>query len=94
MTKKQNMAKKPSRLENKTITLIDPIKHDGETIKQLVMRPPRVRDMLSVDKISESEMEKEVTLFANLTEVSPDVMQDLHQADYMAVRDAYQGFLF
>lgn len=35
----------------------------------------------------------EIRLFANLCEVAPAVIEDLHMADYQRLQELYQSFL-
>ncbi|MGR6871250.1 phage tail assembly protein [Pseudomonas sp. HK3] len=65
----------------------------GHAINELSMRRPKVRDMITADKSAASEGEKEIAMFANLCEVTPDQIQDLDMKDYGKLQDAYQDFL-
>jgi len=78
---------------NETITLKHPITVDGETLNELTLRRPKVRDMLAADKQSGSDAEKEIRTFANLCEVAPSVIEELDMADYQALQECYAGFL-
>ena len=78
---------------SETIELKHPITLDGEELKHLTLRRPKVRDMLAADKASGSDAEKEVRVFANLCEVAPAVIEALDMADYQALQERYQGFL-
>ena len=75
------------------VTLTDPITIDGVKVAVLQLRRPKVRDMLSVEKTAQNDAEKEIQLFANLCEVSPDNLLDLDMADYAKLQKAYQDFL-
>ena len=76
-----------------TIKLAHPIEADGGTVSALQLRRPVVRDMLAADKAAGAEAEKEVRMFANLCEVTPGVIEALDLTDYMALQEAYRGFL-
>jgi len=76
-----------------TITLKYPIEVAGEKITSLNLRRPKVRDMLAADKSSGSDAEKEVSMFANLCEVSPDAIMELDGKDYATLQQAYSAFL-
>jgi hypothetical protein len=76
-----------------TIKLKYPIDVAGEKITSLNLRRPKVRDMLAADKATGSDAEKEVHLFANLCEVSPDAIMELDGADYRQLQDTYSDFL-
>ena len=45
------------------------------------------------DKAGGTDAEKEIRIFANLCEVSPDVIEGLDMADYRALQKVYEGFL-
>jgi len=75
------------------IKLKYPIDVAGEKITSLNLRRPKVRDMLAADRASGSDAEKEVSLFANLCEVSPDAIMELDGADYQQLQEIYSGFL-
>jgi len=75
------------------IKLDYPIRIEGVEVKALKMRRSKVRDMLAADKATGSEAEKEVTLFANLCEVSTETIGDMDTADYQKLQEAYSGFL-
>lgn len=65
----------------------------GAKVGVLQLRRPKVRDMLSVEKSAENDAEKEIQLFANLCEVSPDDLLELDMSDYAQLQKAYQDFL-
>jgi hypothetical protein len=75
------------------IKLKYPITVDGVLISELNMRRSRVKDRLVVaDMKNKSDEEKEILLFANLCDVSPDVIRELDEADYPKVQKVYLGF--
>lgn len=77
-----------------TIELKSPVEMTGGVkVGVLKMRAPKVRDMLTADKTSGTDAEREVRLFSNLCEVEPAVIEDLHMADYKKLQEAYRGFL-
>ncbi len=65
----------------------------GVAIGELFLRRPKVRDMLAGDKAGGTDAEKEIRTFANLCEVSPDVIEGLDMADYRKLQKVYEGFL-
>lgn len=78
---------------NTTIKLKYPITLDGVSITELSMRRSKVKDRLAVANMKNlSDEEKEILLFANLCEVSPDVIRELDEADYPEVQKVYMGF--
>lgn len=80
-------------MSNQSIKLKHPIDLDGVKVDRIQLRRPKVRDMLAVDTSTASDAEKELNLFANLCELSPDNLMDLDMADYAKLQKAYQDFL-
>ncbi|MGI1678973.1 MAG: phage tail assembly protein [Cellvibrionaceae bacterium] len=80
-------------MEKLKIELTHPIDIDGIKVSVLQLRRPKVRDMLSVEKIVDNDAEKEIQLFANLCELTPENLLDLDMADYSKLQKAYQDFL-
>jgi hypothetical protein len=75
------------------IKLQYPIKIDGTEYTELTMRRSKVRDRLAVANMQgKSDEEKEILLFANLCEVSPEVIRELDEADYPEVQKVYMSF--
>lgn len=72
------------------ITLKYPLENG---VTELKMRRPKVRDMMTADKAEGSDADKEITMFANLCEVTPEELHDLDMADYQQVQKAYKAFL-
>ncbi|MGB0503597.1 MAG: phage tail assembly protein [Thalassolituus sp.] len=80
-------------MEKLKIELTHPIDIDGIKVSVLQLRRPKVRDMLSVEKSVDNDAEKEIQLFANLCELTPENLLDLDMADYSKLQKAYQDFL-
>ncbi len=74
------------------IKLQYPVVVDGTEHNELTMRRSKVKDRLAVASMKGSDEEKEIRLFANLCEVSPEVMQELDEVDYAAVQKVYMSF--
>jgi hypothetical protein len=79
--------------DKQSVTLRFPITVDGAEVDALVMRRPKVRDMLAVEKSAQPNAEKEIHLFANLCEVPPDSLYELDMSDYTKLQQTYQSFL-
>ncbi len=62
---------------------------DGKSID---MREPKVRDMMAVGEI-ENEVEREVALIGNLTELTKEEITDLTLADYKKLQVELKSFL-
>jgi hypothetical protein len=78
---------------NNTIKLKYPVIIDGVSYKELTMRRSRVKDRLAVANMKDkSDEEKEILLFANLCEVSPDVIRELDESDYPTIQKVYMSF--
>lgn len=75
------------------IELTHSLEIDGAKVSVIQLRRPKVRDMLSVEKSVDNDAEKEIQLFANLSELSPDNLLELDMADYAKLQKAYQDFL-
>ena len=69
-----------------------PIQIDGTEVRALYMRRPKVRDQLSAAKLGKTDEEKEIRLFANLCEVTPENIEDLDLSDYKQLGEVYKGF--
>ena len=75
------------------IKLNYPIESDGTNITDLNMRRSKVKDRLIVAKMkNSSDEEKEIRLFANLCEVTPNIIEELDESDYANLQKAYMDF--
>lgn len=88
------MAKKvePADAGYVDIELSRPIEIDGAQVTALRMREPTVADQLLLDEMKGSDATKEVTLVANLCEVTQDDIKRLTLRDYRKVQKAFSGF--
>lgn len=77
----------------KTIKLKNPIDVNGEKIKEMTMRAPKVRDRLVAEKTPGNSADKEVTFIANLCSVSQETLLELDLADYVQLQEAVNHFL-
>ncbi len=76
-----------------TIKLEYPVEIDKVKIDKLEMRRPKVRDQVAAKKASGSSDDLEIKLFANLCEVSPDVIEGMDMKDYVSLQREYKSFL-
>ena len=76
-----------------TIKLISPFTINNTTYETLSLRRPKVRDRLAVERLKKTDAEKEITMIANLAEVTTEVIEELDLADYAKVQEALQNFL-
>jgi hypothetical protein len=67
-----------------------PVILNGQEYKVLNVRRPKVIDNTSVAKLDSEDAE--VTLLANLCDVSPDVIQELDMDDYQGLQKLVMGF--
>lgn len=61
---------------------------NGKTVE---MREPMVRDMLAVKNIT-NDIDREMALIGNLTELSIDELAELPWAKYQELQEAFKGF--
>jgi len=59
---------------------------------EVTMREPKVRDMRLVNGI-ENELDREISMLANLCEMSEDEIDDLSGKDFKKLDEALQDFL-
>lgn len=64
------------------ITLDFPITVSGVEVSHLVMRRPKVRDMMAAQKVGGTDAEMGVALVANLCELTPDDVLELDSLDW------------
>lgn len=76
-----------------TLKLKYPIDDGGTLITELKIRRPKVRDQLSASKLTGSEAEQEVAMFAGLSDLTPDLIAEMDFADYQALQKLYTTFL-
>lgn len=74
------------------IDLSRPIEIDGASVSALRMREPTVGDQLAVQDIRGDAMQ-ELTLFANLCEITPNDVKRLSMRDYRKLQAAWRGFI-
>lgn len=74
------------------ITLSRPLDISGSKVKVLRMREPTVNDQLVMEESQKSDAMKELTLMANLCDMSPDDIRLLTLRDYKRVQVGLQTF--
>lgn len=62
----------------------------GATLR---MREPTVEDQLAIDKVKDGDAAKELSLFANLCEITPAELCKLTLRDYRRVQAAFASFI-
>ncbi|WP_264954047.1 phage tail assembly protein [Wolbachia endosymbiont (group A) of Endotricha flammealis] len=76
-----------------TVELNNPITVEGILLSELTLRRPKVRDRLAVERMGNSDAEKEVALIANLASISREAVEEFDLADYNKIQETLQGFL-
>lgn len=75
-----------------TITLNNPVTVDGISVSELSIRRPKVRDYLAMERLSGSDLSKEVALTANLTSTAKEAIEELYLDDYVKVQEVLKDF--
>ncbi len=75
------------------IQLKYPLNDGGVELVNLTMRRPKVRDMLAGSDASKSDAENEIRMFANLCDITVDLIESMDLADYKLLQGAYTDFL-
>lgn len=75
------------------ITLSRSLNVGGAPVTTLRMREPTVRDNLAHDKAKGTDAEKELAMFCNLCEMSPEQIEALPLRDYRRLSVAFVGFI-
>jgi hypothetical protein len=74
-----------------TIELEFPLTIAGAKVGVLAMRRATVGDVLTANRIKD-EIEREIVLFANLCQVSPEDIRSLDLKDYSKLQEVFRGF--
>ena len=74
-----------------SITLEFPVMIAGAKVGVLTMRRANVGDVLKANR-NKDEIEREINLFADLCEVSPDSIRSLDLKDYSQLQEVFRGF--
>jgi hypothetical protein len=75
------------------IELSKPLDIDGAKVNVLTMREPTVADQMNNDSVKGGDAIKEVTMLANLCQITPDQLKSLTLRDYKKVQAAFMGFI-
>jgi len=74
------------------VALQYPLDVDGVPVSALYLRPAKVRDRLTAEKMGKTAAEQEIALIALLADVTPDTVHELDMRDYGAVQQVLSGF--
>ena len=75
------------------VELTRPLEIDGAQVKVLRMREPTVGDQLASEETKGGEAAREITMLANLCQVTPDDIKRLTLRDYKKLQGAFVGFI-
>jgi len=74
------------------IVLDFPITVSGVEVSHLIMRRPKVRDLMAAQKAGDTDAEMGVHLVANLCELTQDEVQELDSIDWDKCEAQVQAF--
>lgn len=86
------MAKKTEFQDHIDVKLGRPLTIDGTDVTTLRMREPTVQDQLTASEIKGGPAQQEITMIANLCEISLDDVKRLPLRDYKKLQEAFLGF--
>lgn len=75
------------------IKLTQPITADNVEHSFIVLRRPKVKDRLIVERMGTNDAEKEVTLIANLSGLPKEAVEEIDLSDYAQIQEQLQSFL-
>ncbi len=79
-------------MSSEHITLKYPVDHKGDHISTIEMRRPKVKDMLTVDKIN-GDMQKGIRMMSNLSGHPETVFHEMDMEDMKTCNDVLASFL-
>ena len=74
------------------IQLDYPVEISGVEVKHLVMRRPKVRDLMAANKGGGSDADMALMLVANLCSITPDEVLELDAADWQKCEEQVAAF--
>lgn len=86
------MAKKTEPQDYVDIQLGRPVDIDGTKVTTLRMREPTVQDQITASEMKGSAAAQEISMIANLCEVSPEDIKALPLREYRKLQEAFLGF--
>lgn len=80
--------------EGYKIELAKPLDIDGAKVSEIVMREPTVQDLLAAEMQAKGmgSAMQEVTMFANLCDISPEQVKTMTVRNYGRVQEAFKLF--
>jgi len=76
-----------------TVHLQVPVKLDGKKVSELIMRAPATSDVILAQKSTTSPEDKDVALYAALTDTTEALIRALTLFDYIQLDNAFELFL-
>ena len=79
----------------RTVKLTEPLVTSGEKIAEVTVRPPKVKDLRSLDVHApdSTDLTRGIEMAAILTGLTPETIDELDAADFAAISDVIAGFL-
>ncbi len=77
----------------KTVTFGQPVTIGGKEYKEIEMREPTVQDMLDIEELSGSDLEKEIEMIGRLTGLCGEDLKPLGAGPYRSMQKVYVSFL-
>lgn len=78
--------------EFKDIELSRALEIDGTKVTKIRMREPTVADQLAASAIKGDAATQEITMIANLCDITPGDIKKLTLRDYKKLQEAFLGF--
>ncbi|MEH0020881.1 MAG: phage tail assembly protein [Desulfobacter sp.] len=74
------------------ISFDPPLTIGEESLTEITMREPLVKDMRHVDRLGGTDLEKEVVMISRLTRINPEDLDRLSVNQYKQLQDHYAAF--
>jgi uncharacterized protein (DUF885 family) len=75
------------------IVLDFPLTVSGVEVSHLILRRPKVRDIMAAQKAGGNDFEQGVTLVANLAEITAEDVMEMDGVDYQKCEAQVQAFM-
>lgn len=79
-------------MEKRELELKHPFEFEGEQIRAISIRRPKLRDMKRAHKVKD-DLEKSITMLADLAEVSPKLLEEMDTEDFTRACDVLGEFM-
>ena len=87
------MSNDNTKTQSVTIELSAPIPLNGVTVNRLHLRRPKLKDIRTARLAGSDEEERELRLFALLSDCAPSDLEELDFADYRKLQETFQGMV-